>query len=157
MISACNKCGEQYPSAPAGHIHKCGKCSGGICSPLPVDTEALIAAVRAGDIEAAQALLPVDPIVKRAREICARHMGTPATYIAGKMDGWPAMGAVSEALRTTHSTVTAVSGDQILRMARAAVYAASPNDPGRVQYLNGDFDNRQRLIDVRKAIEAALA
>jgi hypothetical protein len=27
-ISACNKCGERYPSAPSGTIHKCGMCSG---------------------------------------------------------------------------------------------------------------------------------
>lgn len=28
-ISTCDKCGAQYPSAPQGYIHKCGKCSGG--------------------------------------------------------------------------------------------------------------------------------
>ena len=33
-ISACNSCGERYPSAPAGTIHKCGKCEGGYCVPL---------------------------------------------------------------------------------------------------------------------------
>lgn len=41
-ISACNKCGAQYPSAPAGTVHKCGRCSGGYCSPITTrpDTEA---------------------------------------------------------------------------------------------------------------------
>lgn len=124
---------------------------------MTVDTEALIAAVRAGDIEAAQALLPVDPIVKRAREICGRHFGAPGRWLSGENDCGPGMGAVTEALRTTHSTVTAVTDDQILRMARAAVYAASPNDPGRIQYLNGVRDMTSRMVDVRKAIEAALA
>lgn len=33
-ISRCNKCGAEYPSAPAGTIHKCGACSGGYCSPI---------------------------------------------------------------------------------------------------------------------------
>ncbi|KKW92637.1 hypothetical protein [Sphingobium chungbukense] len=33
-MSACNKCGKQYPSAPLGYHHKCGLCSG-ICHPLP--------------------------------------------------------------------------------------------------------------------------
>jgi hypothetical protein len=32
-MSKCNKCSAQYPSAPAGTIHKCGNCSGGMCSP----------------------------------------------------------------------------------------------------------------------------
>lgn len=49
-ISACNRCGAQYPSAPPGFIHKCGKCSGGYCSTItgeakPVDREALREAV----------------------------------------------------------------------------------------------------------------
>lgn len=30
-ISACDKCGAEYPSAPLGTIHKCGRCSGGYC------------------------------------------------------------------------------------------------------------------------------
>lgn len=123
---------------------------------MTLDTEALIAAVRAGGIEAAQALLPVDPIVKRAREICGRHFGDPARFLRGECDDGPHMGAVMEALRVTHSAVTALTDRQILRMARAAVYAASPNDPGRVRYLNGDCDHTARLNDVRKAIEAAL-
>ena len=25
----CNKCGEEYTTAPVGVVHKCGKCSGG--------------------------------------------------------------------------------------------------------------------------------
>lgn len=113
-----------------------------------MDTEALIAAVRAGDIEAAQALLPVDPIVKRAREICARHMGTPATYIDGKMDGWPAMGAVTEALRTPAQ----LDADTVLRMARAAGYCVW----GDSAYLNGSYDDRDHLVDLRDALKAAL-
>jgi hypothetical protein len=32
--SACDKCGAEYPSAPTGTIHKCGRCSGGYCSRL---------------------------------------------------------------------------------------------------------------------------
>jgi hypothetical protein len=32
--SECNKCRARYPSAPAGTLHKCGRCSGGICSPV---------------------------------------------------------------------------------------------------------------------------
>jgi len=111
-----------------------------------MDTEALIAAVRAGDIEAAQALLPVDPIVKRAREICARHMGSPSRWLSGEMDGQSMMGAVTEALRTIEEAA-------VLRM---ATYAASPNDPGRIRYLNGDCDETTRLKDVRLAIQAAL-
>lgn len=43
LASACNKCGARYPTAPAGHLHKCGLCSG-VCSPVPdpepVDWEA---------------------------------------------------------------------------------------------------------------------
>jgi hypothetical protein len=34
LLSACDKCGTVYPSAPAGTIHKCGLCSGGYCSRL---------------------------------------------------------------------------------------------------------------------------
>lgn len=34
-ISRCTACGEEYPSAPPGVVHKCGKCSGGICQPVP--------------------------------------------------------------------------------------------------------------------------
>lgn len=126
---------------------------------MTVDTEALIAAVRAGDIEAAQALLPVDPIVKRAREICARHMGTPATYIAGKMDGWPAMGAVVEALRTTHSTVTAVTDEDMRRMARAVCYAMPPLVGGahRHNYLSGSLDCSWAMTATVDALQAALA
>jgi hypothetical protein len=30
-MSACDKCGAEYPSAPLGTIHKCGRCSGGYC------------------------------------------------------------------------------------------------------------------------------
>jgi len=32
-MSRCDKCGERYPSARPGNIHKCGKCSGGMCHP----------------------------------------------------------------------------------------------------------------------------
>lgn len=123
---------------------------------MTVDVEALIAAVRAGDIEAAQALLPVDPIVKRAREICARHMGTPATYLAGKMDGWPAMGAVTEALRT-------IEEDTVLRMARAACYAfvTGPDDAKywcdrpTSDFLSGDADDTILMARVVDAMRAA--
>lgn len=125
---------------------------------MTVDTEALIAAVRAGDIEAAQALLPVDPIVKRAREICARHMGTPATYIAGKMDGWPAMGAVTEALRGT-----TISDEQITQAARAALYAMTIHETYKhLDYVNAsDFltngaDQTAVFRCVWSAIHAAL-
>lgn len=104
---------------------------------MTVDTEALIAAVRAGDIEAAQALLPVDPIVKRAREICARHFGTPATYIAGKMDGWPAMGAVSEALAAREL----IDRDQFKKLAKAALYQAS----GKPGYLDNFWQGKMAL------------
>jgi Zn finger protein HypA/HybF involved in hydrogenase expression len=31
QMSACDKCGAEYPSAPLGTIHKCGQCSGGYC------------------------------------------------------------------------------------------------------------------------------
>jgi hypothetical protein len=31
--SVCDKCGAVWPSAPAGYVHKCGKCSGGRCYP----------------------------------------------------------------------------------------------------------------------------
>lgn len=116
-----------------------------LCGLTATALTALVDAVRAGDIEAAQALLPVDPIVKRAREICARHMGTPATYIAGKMDGWPAMGAVTEALRT-------IEEDTVLRMARAACYATW----GLPDYLSGENDRAPNFIRVREAIQAAL-
>lgn len=117
---------------------------------------ALVDAVRAGDIEAAQALLPVDPIVKRAREICARHFGSPSKFLSGEMDPFPSMGAVTEALRTTHSTVVGVTDDQILRMARAAVFALCPDGRDRLDYLNGVRDMTPRMVDVRKAIQAAL-
>lgn len=33
-VSKCAKCGAEYPSAPAGTIHKCGMCSGGHCVPV---------------------------------------------------------------------------------------------------------------------------
>lgn len=122
---------------------------------MTVDTEALIAAVRAGDIKAAQALLPVDPIVKRAREICARHMGTPATYIAGKMDGWPAMAAVTEALGAGPTAT--------LRMARAACYLAITDMLGADrwtswradQFLTGEADQSSLMLDMLDVMRAA--
>ena len=116
---------------------------------MTVDTEALIAAVRAGDIEAAQALLPVDPIVKRAREICGRHFGDPARFLRGECDDGPHMGAVSEALRTTQGTGTG----QILRAARAVCYEIweAPD------YLSGRFDDTPNVERVQRVIEAALA
>lgn len=131
---------------------------------MTVDTEALIAAVRAGDIEAAQALLPVDPIVKRAREICGRHFGNPAMYLRGECDEGPQMGAVSEALRTTHSTVTAVSGDQMLAMARAACYFGVSQIAGSDrwvrwrsdQILEGKADKSDLVTDMVAALESAL-
>lgn len=134
-----------------------------LCGLTATAMTALVDAVRAGDIEAAQALLPVDPIVKRAREICARHMGTPATYIAGKMDGWPAMGAVTEALRTTHSTLTAVTDDQLTRMARTACYTFATHD-ARLggggwrtnDFLSGACDGSSVLVSVKDAIGSAL-
>lgn len=117
---------------------------------MTVDTEALIAAVRAGDIEAAQALLPVDPIVKRAREICARHMGTPAAYIAGTMDDWPVMGAVTEAL-----TVRRLIGrDQFKQLAKAALYQST----GKPGYLDNFWQGKMALeVDaMADVLQAAL-
>lgn len=32
-MSACQDCGERYPTAPEGYIHKCGKCRG-YCKPI---------------------------------------------------------------------------------------------------------------------------
>lgn len=126
-----------------------------------MNTEALIAAVRAGDIEAAQALLPVDPIVKRAREICARHMGTPSRWLDGSHDDGPQMSAVVEALQTTHSTVT---DDQLFRMARAACYFSVSSDCHPKaweewrpeQFLEGAADTSAPMAGMLSAIEAAL-
>jgi hypothetical protein len=123
---------------------------------VTVDTEALIAAVRAGDIEAAQALLPVDPIVKRAREICGRHFGDPARFLRGEMDPFPSMGAVTEALRT-------IEEDAVLRMARAACYAfvTGPDDAKywcdrpTSDFLSGDADDTILMARVVDAMRAA--
>lgn len=117
---------------------------------MTVDTEALIAAVRAGDIEAAQALLPVDPIVKRAREICARHMGTPSRWLSGDHDDGPYMGAVTEALRATSQIE--VDDAALTRMARAACYGVW-QDP---EYLSGRFDGGVNFERIHGAIQAAL-
>lgn len=114
---------------------------------MTVDTEALIAAVRAGDIEAAQALLPADPIVKRAREICGRHFGDPARFLRGEGDETPAMGAVLDALKSM------APNDQTLTLAaRAACYATW----GLPDYLSGDNDRTPNFIRTREAIQAAL-
>lgn len=124
----------------------------------------LVDAVRAGDIEAAKALLPVDPIVKRAREICGRHFGDPARFLRGDMDGAPMIGAVTEALRTTHSTVTAVTDDQMLAMARAACYFGVSQIAGSDrwvrwrsdQILEGKADKSDLVTDMVAALESAL-
>lgn len=115
---------------------------------MTADTEALIAAVRAGDIEAAQALLPVDPIVKRAREICARHFGSASKFLSGEMDPFPSMGAVMEALRTPEVDAAALT-----RMARAACYVAyqSPD------YLSAHSSTRPNVERMRDALNTALA
>jgi hypothetical protein len=116
---------------------------------MTVDAEALIAAVRAGDIEAAQALLPVDPIVERAREICGRHFGNPAMYLRGECDGGPQIGAVTEALR---GAAVSVDDDRITRAARAACYAFW----GLPGFLSGRNDQTPNFIRTRDAIHAAL-
>lgn len=117
---------------------------------MTVDTEALIAAVRAGDIEAAQALLPVDPIVKRAREICGAHFGNPAMYLRGECDDGPQMGAVMQAIRS--APLPPPTDDQITLAARAACYAVWRS----TGYLSGDFDGGTNMGRVREAIQAAL-
>ncbi len=38
-MSTCNKCGAQYPSAPSGAVHKCGRCSGGMMRPNKLPEE----------------------------------------------------------------------------------------------------------------------
>jgi len=49
-MSRCTSCGERYPSAAPGHLHKCGMCSGGMCVPEETGTaenrKALILALR---------------------------------------------------------------------------------------------------------------
>jgi len=112
-----------------------------------MNTEALIAAVRAGDIEAAQALLPVDPIVERAREICARHDGSPGMYLRGEMDSMPIMGAVLDAMKAM-----AVNDQTLTLAARAACYATW----GLPDYLSGENDQTPNFIRTREAIQAAL-
>ena len=119
-----------------------------LCGLTATAMTALVDAVRAGDIEAAQALLPADPIVKRAREICARHMGSPSRWLSGEMDPMPIMGAVTEALRMPAQ----LDADTVLRMARAAGYSAW----GDSAYLSGGYDDRYHLVDLRDAIQAAL-
>ena len=116
-----------------------------LCGLTATAMTALVDAVRAGDIEAAQALLPVDPIVKRAREICGRHFGDPARFLRGECDDGPHMGAVTEALRT-------IEEDTVLQMARAASYATW----GLPDYLSGENDRTPNFIRVREAIQAAL-
>ena len=116
---------------------------------MTVDTEALIAAVRAGDIEAAQALLPADPIVKRAREICGRHFGDPARFLRGECDDGPVMGAVTEALR---GAAVSIDDDLITRATRAACYATW----GLPDYLSGENDQTPNFIRIRDAFHAAL-
>lgn len=123
---------------------------------MTVDTEALIAAVRAGDIEAAQALLPVDPIVKLAREICGRHFGNPAMYLRGECDDGPQMGAVSEALREP------IGPQRILQAARVTCYALSSKRHAlggfdTSGFLAGTHDHTTAMREAVQAIEAALA
>jgi hypothetical protein len=128
---------------------------------VTVDTEALIAAVRAGDIEAAQALLPVDPIVKRAREICGRHFGNPAMYLRGECDGGPQMGAVIQAIRS--APLPPPTEDEITLAARAACYAfvTGPDDAKywcdrpTSDFLSGDADDTILMARVVDAMRAA--
>lgn len=63
-----------------------------------MNIDALIKAVRSGDIQAAQAMLPDDPIVKRAREIAAKHFGEPCRYLNRELDDSPQVRAIVEAL-----------------------------------------------------------
>lgn len=114
---------------------------------MTVDTKALIAAVRAGDIEAAQALLPVDPIVKRAREICGRHFGAPGRWLSGDHDASPGMGAVTEALRDGQLT-----DQDIDRIARSACYVMWKHH----DYLSDAGDKHQNFITIREGVVAGL-
>lgn len=126
-----------------------------------MDSEALIAAVRAGDIEAAQALLPVDPIVKRAREICGRHFGDPARFLRGECDDGPHMGAVMQAICS--APLPPPTGDQLTLMARAACYTFATHDArlggGRwmtANFLTGACDGSLVVVSVKDAMLAAL-
>lgn len=129
---------------------------------MTVDTEALIAAVRAGDIEAAQALLPADPIVKRAREICARHLGGPSRWLSGELDEQNMMGAVLEALR--NPAQIKIDETTILRMARFACYfgivkIAESDSWSRWrsdQIICGDADHSDLVTEMAATLQAAL-
>lgn len=118
-----------------------------LCGLTATAMTALVDAVRAGDIEAAQALLPVDPIVKRAREICGRHFGDPGRFLRGDMDGAPMTGAVSEALCEGQLT----DGD-IDRIARSACYVMWKHH----DYLSDAGDKHQNFITIREGILAGL-
>jgi len=107
----------------------------------------LIAAVRAGDIEAAQALLPVDPVTVRAREICGRHFGDPARFLRGECDDGPHMGAVREAI-----AAGAITEHDVDRLARSACYAMWKHH----DYLSEAGDKHQNFITIRAGIAAAV-
>lgn len=46
LMSVCKQCGNRYPSAPTGYLHKCGQCHGGMCVPEPDKAELAFAAMR---------------------------------------------------------------------------------------------------------------
>lgn len=83
-LSACDKCGAEYPSAPTGHLHKCGQCSGK-CYPIAHPTSGsevigrlvgALDAFNAADIDeeqvAAAFFAGLNDKLDRAKEIAAR-------------------------------------------------------------------------------------
>lgn len=130
-----------------------------LCGLTATAMTALVDAVRAGDIEAAQALLPVDPIVKRAREICGRHFGDPARFLRGECDDGPHMGAVTEALGTTQKPNALQSEHQIRLVARAACYVFYKLAPRQgFVWMPGDFlDGSADRSDIFRAVQRAVS
>lgn len=84
-VSRCDQCGAEYPSAPKGVIHKCGKCSGGMCKPINSQSdEALVEELRLIAVwHTPGAKTPAQPMPDVAK-VC--QMAAEALSVSGNCD-----------------------------------------------------------------------
>lgn len=151
-LSECNKCGCRYPSAPAGHIHKCGNCPG-TCYPLATpspsaDTlerrEAIEAAVKSAIGRALRAEL--DPTLGRSLEYRTAERAK----------------AVDEATDKIAALTTSPRVDEGRTLCREGIVAFSADiENPRVLKLHFDQDvtsaHRALILEAINARRAALA
>ena len=111
-ISACNKCGWRYNSAPAATLHKCGKCLDGLCYPIAQPTLDDLLAV-GGGVERSQQ----DPGVSLAErnEILRTQLAASQAQLAQLREVLGMIEAIGDGSKTAKSL------PNIADIARAAI------------------------------------